>query len=179
MKKLISSLLVTAVITICTPVSAYTIKASEIYAGTNVGSLDTLLGQTLMQGNSNPTSEANWVNTLLNPDTTYVTKTNSVEIYATTESSTVFTFQLAATPGYFLVKNAKWWALFENNANASWGVVDFSQLNSGFKFKDLENTTISHVSEFGKFTSIPEPSGLLLFGLGLIGLSAIRRRLKI
>lgn len=179
MKKLISSLLVTAVITLCTPASAYTIKAGEIYAGTNVGSLDTLLGQTLMQGNSNPTSETNWVNSLLNPDTIYVTKTNSVEIYATAESSNVFAFQLAATPGYFLVKNAKWWALFENNANASWGVVDFSQLNSGFKFKDLENTTISHVTEFGKFTSVAEPSSLLLFGLGLLGLGVIRRRLKI
>lgn len=179
MKKLILSLLATAAIAVCAPVSAYTIKAGEIYAGTNVGSLDTLIGQTLMQGNSNPTSETNWVNSLLNPDTSYVTKTNNVELYATAESSNVFTFELAATPGYFLVKNAKWWALFENNANAGWGVVDFSQLNSGFKFKDLENTTISHVSEFGKFTSIPEPSGLLLFGLGLIGLSAMRRRLKI
>lgn len=177
MKKLISSLLVTAVITFCTSASAYVIKAGEIYAGTDVGSLDTLLGQSLMQGNSNPTSETNWVNSLLDPDTTYVTKTSDVDIFAT-ESSNIFAFQLDATPGYFLVKNAKWWALFENNTNASWAVVDFSQLDSGFKFKDLENTTISHVSEFGKFTSIPEPSGLLLLGLGLIGLSVMRRRSK-
>jgi len=175
MKKLISSFLFTALVTVCAPASAYMIKAGEIYSGTNVGSLDTLLGQSLMQGNSNPTSEVNWANTLLNPDTTYVTKTSNVEIYATAESNTVFAFQLAETPGYFLVKNAKWWALFENNANANWGVVDFSQLNSGFKFKDLENTTISHVTEFGKFTSVPEPSGLLLLSLGLIGLSAARR----
>ncbi|WP_394983797.1 PEP-CTERM sorting domain-containing protein [Cellvibrio sp.] len=42
----------------------------------------------------------------------------------------------------------------------------------------MENTTISHVTEFGKFTSVPEPSGLLLLGLGLIGLSIMRRRSK-
>lgn len=175
MKKIISSMLFTAVVAFCTPASAYVIKAGEMYAGTNVGALDTLLGQSSMQGNSNPTSETKWVNSILDIDTSYVDKTNNVNIFATVESSSVFAFQLNATPGYFLIKNAKWWAVFENNGNASWGVVDFSKLNSGFKFKDLENTKISHVSEFGKFANVPEPSGLLLLGLGLLGLSVKRR----
>lgn len=98
MKKLISSLLAVAVITFCPSASAYVIKAGEIYVGTNVDSLDTLLGQALMQGNSNPTSETNWANSLLIADTTYVTKTSNVDIFATVESSNIFAFHLDATP---------------------------------------------------------------------------------
>lgn len=177
MKKIISSALIIAAALFCAvPASAYVVQGGS-FDGTDVGSLDTLLGQVKYSGNSNPTSEANWVNSILNPDTTYVTKTESVTYYST-ETANVFAFQLQSDPGYFLIKNAKWWAVFENNANSNWGVVNFSLLDSGFKLPDLEKMEISHVTEFGSYVSVPEPSALLLLGLGLFGLGAARRRTK-
>lgn len=176
MKQITSAVLFAVALACGSPASAYTIQGSAL-AGTNVGSLDTLLGQTTGLSNSNPTTETNWVNTILDPDTNFVFKEEKVDYFAT-ESASVFAFQLQTEPGYFLVKNAKWWALFENNASADWGVIDFSLLNPGFKLPDLSKMTISHVSEFGKYTQVqvPEPTSLLMVGLGLLGLCAARRR---
>lgn len=156
---------------------------SGSFAGTDVGGLDTFIGQTGSLSNSSPVTETNWVNTLLDPDTDFTWKTEDVSYYATLESSSVFAFQLQQKPGYFLIKNAKWWALFENTSNADWAVVDFSLLNAGFKLPDLKSLTISHVSEFGQFpdvdlpeVKVSEPNGLWLIGLGLLGLGLTRNR---
>lgn len=173
MKKLISLVMLTASVICATPASAYIIQGGS-FAGTKVGGLDTLIGQTNVLVNSSSTTETSWVNTLLNPDTTYVTKEETVSYFAT-ESASVFAFELQTEPGYFIVKNARWWALLENNASADWGVVDFSLLNSAFKLPDLSDMTISHVSEFGKFADVPEPSALLLLCIGLVGFGARRK----
>lgn len=174
MKTITSALFLAATLVGSSPASAHIIQGSA-FAGTDVGSLDTFLFQTTGLSNSNPVTETNWVNSVLNPDTGFVVKEEKVTYFAT-DSASVFAFQLQSEPGYFLVKNAQWWGLFENNASADWGVVDFSLLNAGFKLPDIKKMTISHVSEFGKYTQVPEPSGLLLLGLGLLGLGAARRR---
>ncbi len=176
MKKLISTILMSLSIGAGSYANAYVIQAGG-FAGTNVGIEDTLLGQATGLANSNPVTETNWVNSILNPDTTFVIKDDKVNYFAT-ESVNVFAFQLQATPGYFLIKNARWWALYENNASADWAVVDFSKLNAGFKLPDLKSMTISHVTEFGKYTytEVSEPSGLLITLLGLLGIGIARRR---
>lgn len=176
MKKITSAVLFAVALVCGSPASAYTIQGSAL-AGTDVGGLDTFLSQKHKLANSSPTTETNWVNSILDPDTTFVLKEEKVTYYAT-ESATVFAFELQSEPGYFLVKNATWWALFENNANSDWGVIDISLLDPGFNLHKLNDMTISHVTEFGQFTQIqvPEPSSLLVVGLGLLGLCAARRR---
>lgn len=155
--------------------SAYVISGSE-FNGTNVGDLDIWKGSQKITGSSNPTAETNWVKTTLDTTIDYVTKTEDVTYYAT-DTQGVFAFQLQSEPGYFLIKNAKWWALFENKASSDWGVVDFLALDSGFKLPDLKNMQISHVTEFGKFThQVSEPANLFLLIIGLVGLVVARRR---
>ncbi len=170
MKKLISTLLISVGLGITCSANAYIIQAGA-FTGTNVGGLDTFLAETTGLTNSSPTTETAWVNSVLEPDTTYVIKDEPVAYFAT-DSANVFAFQLLSSPGYFLIKNARWWGLFENNANADWGVVDFSALNGGFNLPDLQEMTISHVSEFGEYkVTVPEPRSLLLVLAGLLALT--------
>ena len=178
MNKFITGLLVACSLSFAQLASASIIQGG-VLNGTDVGNLDSLVAQTTGLSNSNPTTETNWVNSVLDPDTTFVIKEEKVTYYAT-DAANVFAFQLQAAPGYFLVKNARWWALFENAADADWGVVDFSQLSGGFHLPDLQSMTISHVSEFGEFPHIdvPEPSTILLVMLGLLGLGLARNRQK-
>lgn len=184
MKTLITSLSLALTLILSQAAQAYVIKSGS-FAGTDVGGLDTLIGQTGGLKNSSPTTETNWANTLLDLDTEFTWKTEDVNYFATQESDSVFAFQLQEKPGYFLIKNAKWWALFENTSNADWAVVDFSLLNTGFKLPDTKSLTISHVSEFGQFplkdvfkVEVSEPSSLWLIGLGLLGLGLTRNRYR-
>lgn len=158
------------------PGAAYVITTGS-FQGTDVGNLDTLIGQTTGLKNSGIATETKWVNSQLNPDVGYVLKTETVN-YFSTDAENVFAFQLYSDPGFFLIKNARWWGLYQNNASSDWGVIDLSQLNTGFNIADMDGMTISHVTEFGSFVEVPEPSGLLLMALGLFGLIYFRRRYR-
>jgi hypothetical protein len=144
--------------------------------GTDVGGVDLFIAEGEMLGN--PTSETAWVNSLPGvSDITFTVKTETVD-YFTTDTSNVFAFELeSALSGYFLIKNAQRVALFQNLSEMGWGVFNVSYLSDAMNLPS-EEFTISHVTELNGPTAVPEPSSLVLLGLGLIGIFVVSRNRK-
>nr|WP_320191084.1 PEP-CTERM sorting domain-containing protein [uncultured Desulfobacter sp.] len=189
--KILKLLLVSAVLCLfmTTIGFSYTITVNgEI---TDVGSEDTFLTWASMQGNSNPDTETTWVNDYLEQEgetVSYVVKDSTLTIYKVNDNSSLYAVQMSATSSdddYFLVKNATYIALFINKSDFGWAVFDASNLPSTMNIND-GTVTVSHVTVFestGNATPddvdpVPEPSTLLLFGAGLLGLSKLSRRKK-
>ncbi|TCS41115.1 PEP-CTERM sorting domain-containing protein [Reinekea marinisedimentorum] len=173
--KLIPVLLLTV-----SPAFGYFISDSS--GTTDVGSLDSLLAVISKSdmkdfGNgSNETTEANWVNSILPTSFTSEDASKNEKVGATLVDgeSNIWAFELTTGAGYYVIKNSTWWALLLNNDSTSWGVIDTSLSGlSEFNLNDLE---ISHVTEFK--VPIPEPSSLLLFGMGIAGLVGARKYRK-
>lgn len=149
---------------------------------TDVGEIDSLqavITKSDMKdyGNgSNETTEATWVNYILDTSFTSLDTSRDEDVSATLVDgeSNVWAFELTTGAGYYVVKNSTWWALLLNNDSTSWGVIDTSL--SGLSEFNLNDLKISHVTEFG--VPIPEPSSLLLFGMGIAGLVGARKYRK-
>lgn len=148
---------------------SYTIDSGAI----DVGGQDQLVQWTNSLANSNPTTETNWVNSILNPDTTFTLKTETVS-YQEVDDGGAWAFALQSDPGFYVIKNATFWALFDNKAALDWAVFNLDGLPSGINLGGSGELTISHVSEFSGTTSVPEPSTMSLIAIGLLGLVAAR-----
>ena len=132
--------------------------------------------------NSNPSTEEDWIESVLGFDVDYLAYGNNVPITATNEDATAFAWQLIDnTADYFLIKNAAFWAIYKNEAELGFAVVDADSglLPEKMNFGDA---TISHygvVSGEGGFeppSEVPVPAPLPLVGLGLLLLGWCRRR---
>lgn len=161
--------------------------------GTDVGSVDTIMGATTdlddpapgcsQPGNSSdPTYEECWAENVLGVDLDFTGKNEDVMTFDTSADD-VIAFALEFGPGYYIIKNAVTWVLMENLADINWGVLNLSDLavdTDVVNFGNLgEGVIISHVSELnggGDETQVPEPATLGLLGLGLIGAGFVRRR---
>ncbi|MCU7904326.1 MAG: PEP-CTERM sorting domain-containing protein [Candidatus Thiodiazotropha sp. (ex Epidulcina cf. delphinae)] len=111
------------------------------------------------------------------PVVSYAVKTENVD-YFSTDAANVFAFLLQSTePDYYLIKNARRIALFQNVASLDWGVFDATLL-SGAMNPPSGGFQISHVTELSVSASIPEPSTLAMMGISLIGLG-FRGRKKV
>lgn len=176
MMKLFSRWLLAAVaVMMAAQVSAY-----QINGDTDVGGLDIFKGQMQKTGSSSPEVEQAWAESVLGFELDFSNvKTETVSYYMT-EATNVIAFELMSDPGYYLIKNARWFALFENTASLGWGVIDISPLSSGFNLQYGCSDcvfTISHVTEFNSWqATVSEPGSALLMLLGALGLWVGRRQ---
>ncbi|MEW7974392.1 MAG: PEP-CTERM sorting domain-containing protein [Candidatus Thiodiazotropha endolucinida] len=145
------------------------------HLGTDVGSIDIFISEANMQGN--PAAETAWVNSVLaTSGIAYSVQTETVD-YFLTDTADVYAFELqSATTGYFVIKNAQRVALFQNIGALDWGVFDANSLTSAINLPG-EEFQISHVTELnGRNVNVPEPSTVVLLGLGLVGISLAGRK---
>ena len=145
---------------------------------TDVGELDTFLGSTTDLNESgtcgsggSPSDEECWAETVTGTDLVFDDSKTEDVAWAWTDAGNI-AFELAYAGGYYILKNATVWVLFENVASLDWGVVGSSWEDAANLGDDMQ---ISHVTEFDGGGTVPEPGTLLLLGAGLLGIGARRR----
>jgi len=156
---------------------------------TDIGSIDSLI-ETRSLPNSSDTLEMDFLNDYYEPDGSIITFVkyedpnpnfywNSVDDF---DSIYALEFQ-DPNPEYFILKvgnidGGDRHLLFENIESYNYAVIDL--LDDIWGGYDVDK--ISHVSFYASATSrttpVPEPASMMLFGIGLLGMSSVFRRKK-
>jgi PEP-CTERM motif len=159
---------------------ALTIEGGSI----EVGSLDQFIKKANL-GNSGESTELDWANLFLNPDTSFSYKIEQGFDWTETDTTGIWANSLADSPDYFLIKtggNNNTHYLFENSDFMSYAVIDLSVFDAPGNSGGLTISGISHITAFGSSpidgNQVPEPATMLLFGVGLLGLAGVSRRKK-
>jgi len=171
MKNLLKALIICLTITLNSGISYATVTP-------NWGGSDVLEDKTSLPNNSE-TTETNFVNSSLGGLYQLTYKDEDLKYEWLKVSMGVYAHKLETTPEYFLIKTGNIKTgytdfLFKNVENSDWAMIDLGTM--GFKNSDLCNIEkVSHISEFNT-TAVPEPSSMLLFGSGLIGICGLMRK---
>ncbi|MBI5559256.1 MAG: PEP-CTERM sorting domain-containing protein [Deltaproteobacteria bacterium] len=149
-----------------------------------IGSVDTLVSMTNL-ANSGDDAEIAWVKSVIGVDPALALKIDSVQssweiVTGAGVAVGTFAHSLAESPEFFLIKTGKIDKsdtyrdfLFQNLPGLDYAVINLGDL--GFSSKDILNVSkISHIGEFNP--SVPVPGTVWLFGTGIIGLLAARRK---
>lgn len=169
-----------------------------IINGADAGDIDTLVGQTSQlnsanggaggdcsENASNPEDESCWASNVLGFEVSLVESTSKQSYVQSTSDPGIygFAFPAGSTPGYYLLKNAQWWGLFDNRDSLAYAVFDPSGFVGQVKIPSGD-LTISHVrvgpnengGGGGGGTPIPLPGTVALLGLGLLAAGFARSR---
>lgn len=176
------------IVFLCVMMCAFLVFASTGWALTidggsiDVGELDPYIDSTILSNYGDKT-ELNWINDTLTTEEDFTLSEfhkidGSITYYAVDESTDTWAFQLTYTPAFFAVKfgngsgtSAEKFdaiALYQNVSSLDWGVIQLTG-----DIKSIE--AYSHRAEVGA-APVPEPSTILLLGLGLVGIAGIGRK---
>jgi len=156
--------------------TAFTIDSYSI----DVGDVDNIIatasvGDPFLDGNSEANQQI-WVESILGFDVNFNDKIDGAFNWTQVDDNpNLYAQALLTDPAYYLIKlgsgsfTGDTHVLYENFDDLSYAVIDLDLLGQG---ATIDITRISHISEF----SVPEPGTLALFGMGLLGLSFMRRR---
>jgi hypothetical protein len=193
------------VLLICSPAAWCAIITDAPYAGSDAGSVDSLIGYGRTSSDDLST-ELGFLNYFAGTNYSVASSekicNSSAECDAIifgTDSVGAYAIGLPDDPAYYLVKTGAGSGLsrsaspygcngsdqsggndcdhfvFQNLASLDWGVFNFASMGFSGSIKSIQK--IGHIDQFGGDpTSVPEPGTISLLGGGLLGFAMLRRR---
>ncbi|ACR13371.1 conserved hypothetical protein [Teredinibacter turnerae T7901] len=161
---------------------------SSDYDGTDVGTVDELVGEIgkrefrdLIAGQGfrgfRADAEQFWSNSLMGGDTELSLNSSTAGVgYLATDVENVYAILMPNEPGYYIVKNANFWGLFENTGASNWAVFDTSKLSSGFQLGEGP-FQVDHVSGLDNVSPVPLPASMPMMGAALVVFVWMRKRM--
>jgi hypothetical protein len=155
----------------------------------DVGELDKLLDSTTLTASGDSVEEA-WVESVLGFDVSLTDKYDSVssdweKVTDAADDDVYAAYFGDSDPEYYFLKLGTGGLsgfdshyLFENLGDLSYAAIDFLDAGIDLSIRKVNLGRISHVGEIdGGSTPVSEPASIALFGLGLLGLAAVRRKM--